>query len=131
VIFGVGTDIVEMSRVQETYDRFGERFIERLLMPEERALFESSKRPVRFLAMHFAGKEATVKAMGTGFRHGVWIRDVGIVNNDWGRPLVVFSERARVVCRDLGIGEAHVSLTDDAGLVVAFAVAMKAAARGS
>jgi holo-[acyl-carrier protein] synthase len=126
VIFGVGTDIVEISRMQETYDRFGKRFVERLLMPEERAMFESSKRPVRFLAMHFAGKEATVKAMGTGFRHGVWIRDVGIINNAWGRPLVIFSERAKGVCRDLGIGEAHVSLTDDAGLVAAFAVAMKA-----
>jgi holo-[acyl-carrier protein] synthase len=126
VIFGVGTDIVEISRIQKTYDRFGERFIERLLMPEERASFQGSKRPVRFLAMRFAGKEATVKAMGTGFRHGVWIRDVGIINNAWGRPLVIFSERAKRVCRDLGIGEAHVSLTDDAGLVVAFAVAMRA-----
>jgi len=125
VIFGVGADIVEISRVQRTYDRFGERFVERLLMPEERELFRISKRPVRFLAMRFAGKEATVKAMGTGFGHGVWIRDVGIINNDWGRPLVIFSERARTVCRDLGIGEAHVSLTDDAGLVVAFAVVMK------
>jgi holo-[acyl-carrier protein] synthase len=126
VIFGVGTDIVELARMQETYDRFGERFVERLLMPEERALYDQSKWPVRFLAMRFAGKEATVKAMGTGFRHGVWIRDVGIINNAWGRPLVIFSERGRGVCRELGIGEAHVSLTDDAGLVVAFAVAMKA-----
>jgi holo-[acyl-carrier protein] synthase len=126
VIFGVGTDIVELARMQETYDRFGERFVERLLMPEERVLYDQSKWPVRFLAMRFAGKEATVKAMGTGFRHGVWIRDVGIINNAWGRPLVVFSERGRGVCRELGIGEAHVSLTDDAGLVVAFAVAMKA-----
>ena len=126
MIFGVGTDLVEISRMQETYDRFGERFVERLLMPEEWALFQSSKRQVRFLAMRFAGKEATVKAMGTGFRHGVWIRDVGIINNAWGRPLVIFSERAKGICRDLGIGEAHVSLTDEAGLVVAFAVAMKA-----
>jgi holo-[acyl-carrier protein] synthase len=95
-------------------------------MPEEMALFRESKSPVRFLAMRFAGKEATVKAMGTGFRHGVWIRDTGIVNNPWGRPLVIFSERGQDVCRSLGIGETHVSLTDDAGLVVAFAVAMKA-----
>jgi holo-[acyl-carrier protein] synthase len=126
VIFGVGTDIVEISRMQQTWDRFGERFVERLLMPEERTLFDSSKWPVRFLAMRFAGKEAAVKAMGTGFRHGMWIRDVGIINNAWGRPLVIFSERGQGVCRELGIGEAHVSLTDDAGLVVAFAVAMKA-----
>lgn len=126
MIFGVGTDIVEIARMQQTWERFGERFVERLLMPEERELFERSKWPVRFLAMRFAGKEATVKAMGTGFAHGVWIRDVGIINNEWGRPLVIFSERGRSVCRDLGIGESHVSLTDDAGLVLAFAVAMRA-----
>lgn len=126
MIFGVGTDIVEIARMQQTWERFGDRFAERLLMPEERELFERSKWPVRFLAMRFAGKEATVKAMGTGFAHGVWIRDVGIINNEWGRPLVIFSERGRSVCRELGIGESHVSLTDDAGLVMAFAVAMRA-----
>ena len=126
MIFGVGTDIVEVRRIQETYERFGERFVERLLMPEERVLFAKSKWPVRFLAMRFAGKEATVKAMGTGFRNGMWIRDVGIVNNPLGRPLVIFSARGEGVCRDLGIGEGHVSLTDDAGLVVAFAVVMRA-----
>jgi holo-[acyl-carrier protein] synthase len=126
VIFGVGTDIVELARVQATYDRFGARFVERLLMPEELELFRRSKWPVRFLAMRFAGKEAAVKAMGTGFRHGMWIRDVGIVNNEWGRPLIIFSERGRRVCADLGIGEGHVSLTDDGGLVVAFAVVMRA-----
>jgi holo-[acyl-carrier protein] synthase len=126
MIFGVGTDIVELVRVQQTYERFGERFVERLLMPEERERFEASRQPVRFLAMRFAGKEAAVKAMGTGFRHGMWIRDVGILNNEWGRPYLIFSERGRAVCERLGIGEGHVSLTDDAGLVVAFAVVMRA-----
>ena len=91
-------------------------------MDEEIELFRRSKQPVRFLAMRFAGKEATVKAMGTGFAHGVWLRDVGILNNDWGRPIVTWSERGRRVCARLGVGGGHVSLTDDAGLVVAFAV---------
>ncbi|MBT8100268.1 MAG: holo-ACP synthase [Gammaproteobacteria bacterium] len=122
MIFGVGTDVVEMSRIQSTYDRFGEHFVKRILMPEELTLFRQSKTPVRFLAMRFAGKEATVKAMGTGFRHGIWVRDVGITNNDWGRPLIIFSERGQGVCERLGIGAGHVSLTDDAGLVIAFAV---------
>ncbi|NNF41266.1 MAG: holo-ACP synthase [Woeseiaceae bacterium] len=127
MIFGVGTDIVELSRVQATYDRFGDHFVRRILMPEELALFERSKQPVRFLAMRFAGKEATVKAMGTGFAHGVWLRDVGILNNDWGRPLICWSERGQRVCDRLGIGSGHVSLTDDGGLVVAFAVVETAA----
>jgi holo-[acyl-carrier protein] synthase len=122
MIFGVGTDIVELSRMQASYERFGERLVKRILMPEEVELFRMSKQPVRFLAMRFAGKEATVKAMGTGFAHGVWLRDVGITNNHWGRPLVIWSERGQRVCDRLGIGSGHVSLTDDAGLVVAFAV---------
>jgi len=126
MIYGIGTDLVELSRVQQTYDRFGEHFVDRLLMEEERALFAANKWPVRFLAMRFAAKEATVKAMGTGFAHGVWIRDVGIVNNDWGRPEIIWSERGRAKCDELGIGEGHVSLTDDAGLIQAFAIVMRA-----
>ena len=124
MIFGVGTDICELVRVQQTYDRFGEHFVRRLLMDEEQALFNRNKRPARFLAMRFAAKEATVKAMGTGFAHGMWIRDVGVVNNDWGRPEIIFSERGKAMCEKLGIGDAHVSLSDDAGLIVAFAVVM-------
>lgn len=122
MIFGIGTDIVELSRIGEIYERFGEHFARRILMDEEMELFRRSKNPVRFLAMRFAGKEAAVKAMGTGFAHGVWLRDVGILNNDWGRPVIVWSERGSRVCARLGIGSGHVSLTDDAGLVMAFAV---------
>lgn len=122
MIFGIGTDIVEMSRMQSTWERFGEHFARRILMDEEMELFKRTKQPARFLAMRFAGKEATVKAMGTGFAHGVWLRDVGITNNEWGRPLVIWSQRGQKMCDQLGIGKGHVSLTDDAGLVLAFAV---------
>ncbi len=131
MIFGVGTDVVELSRIEAILERFGEHFVRRLLMDEEIALYRRSKQPVRFLAMRFAGKEATVKAMGTGFSHGVWLRDVGILNNDWGRPIVTWSERGRRVCDRLGIGAGHVSLTDDAGLVIAFAVVETAATTGN
>ena len=114
-----------MERISSAYRRFGEHFVRRLLMPEERTLFSDFKRPERFLAMRFAAKEAAVKAMGTGFAHGVWIRDVGIINNEWGRPLIIWSPRGQRVCETLGIGEGHVSLTDDGGLVMAFAVVMR------
>ena len=122
MIYGTGTDIVELSRIQGIHDRYGDHFARRILMEEELELYSSTRNPVRFLAMRFAGKEATVKAMGTGFAHGVWLRDVGILNNDWGRPVIVWSDRGSRVCARLGIGSGHVSLTDDAGLVMAFAV---------
>jgi holo-[acyl-carrier protein] synthase len=66
-----------------------------------------------------------VKALGTGFAHGVWIRDVGIMPNAWGRPEVIWSARGREVRDRLGAGEGHVTLTDEAGLVVAVAVLMR------
>jgi holo-[acyl-carrier protein] synthase len=127
MIYGIGTDIVELSRVKGIYDRYGDHFARRILMDEELEIYGSTRDPVRFLAMRFAGKEATVKAMGTGFAHGVWLRDVGILSNDWGRPLIVWSDRGSRVCARLGIGSGHVSLTDDAGLVMAFAVVEHAA----
>ena len=125
MIFGIGTDLVQIARVERTLARFGDHFVERLLMPAERAAFERQDQPVRFLAMRFAAKEAVVKAMGTGFRHGMWIRDVGVVANAWGRPEVVYSERGTWLCRELGIGASHVSLTDEAGLVMAVAVLLR------
>ena len=126
MIFGIGVDVLESARVARTLERFGTRFIEHLLMPAERAQLERTQRRARFLAMRFAAKEAIVKAMGTGFAHGVWIRDVGVVQNAWGKPEVVYSERGEEMRRKLGIGEGFVTLTDEGPLVVAVAVLMRA-----
>jgi holo-[acyl-carrier protein] synthase len=126
VIFGIGTDVVQLDRIEATLARFGEHFVQRLLLPEEEAQFRRNGRKARFLAMRFAGKEAVVKAMGTGFRNGMWIRDVGIVQDARGKPEIVFSPRGRALCEQMGIGGGHVSLTDEAGLVLAFAVLMRA-----
>ena len=126
MIHGVGTDVVQVSRMQAVWQRHGEKFARRTLMPEELAFFAHTRNPVRFLAMHFAAKEAIVKALGTGFRYGVWVRDVGFVPDQRGKPCVIFSERGRAVCGRFGVGPAHVSLTDEVGLVVAMAVAEKA-----
>ena len=125
MIFGIGTDVVQLERVKNVYERHGERFVERLLLPQEEAAFRAYGRPVRFLAMRFAAKEAIVKAMGTGFAHGMWIRDSGIVSNAWGRPEIIWSDRGRAMCEKLGIGEGHITLTDEAGLIVAVAVLMR------
>lgn len=126
MIYGIGTDMVEITRIENAYARFGERFAKRLLLDEEMQLFLRYKRKTRFLAMRFAAKEACVKAMGTGFANGMWIRDVGVVSDPLGKPLVIFSDRGKKKCAQLGIGEGHVSLTDEAGLVVAMAIMMRA-----
>jgi len=125
MIFGIGTDVVQLERVRQVHEKFGERFVERLLLPAELAAFRRYTRPVRFLAMRFAAKEAIVKAMGTGFAHGMWIRDTGVAPNAWGKPEIIWSERGRRRCDELGIGEGHVTLTDEAGLVIAVAVLMR------
>ena len=129
MIYGIGVDVLQYARIERCYRRFGEHFVARLLLPAERAQFGRTQRPERFLAMRFAAKEAVVKAMGTGFAHGVWIRDIGVVQDRWGKPGVVYSARGERLRRKLGIGDGHVTLTDEAGLIVAVAVLMKAARR--
>ena len=134
MIFGIGVDVLEAQRMHDSYARFGAHLLDRLLLPQERRQFDLTRRPERFLAMRFAAKEAIVKAMGTGFAHGVWIRDVGVVQNAWGKPEVIYSPRGERLRRRLGVGEGHVTLTDEAGLIVAVAVLLRrgraAAGRG-
>jgi holo-[acyl-carrier protein] synthase len=125
MIYGIGIDVLKAERIERVHQKYGEHFVERLLMPAEREQLARTARPVRFLAMRFAAKEAIVKALGTGFAHGIWIRDVGIVQNRWGKPEVVYSARGAAVRDGLGVGEGHVTLTDEAGLVVAVAVLMR------
>lgn len=128
MIFGIGTDVLKLSRVEDTYNKFGEHFARRLLLDVELELFAKTRRPARFLAMRFAAKEAVVKAMGTGFANGMWIRDVGMVPNALGQPQIVYSERGLTMCRKLGVGEGHLTLSDEAGLIVAMAVLLRAPA---
>jgi len=129
MIFGIGVDVLQMQRMHASYVRFGAHLVQRLLLEQEQAQFARVSRPERFLALRFAAKEAIVKAMGTGFAHGIWIRDVGVVQNRWGKPEIIYSERGERVRRRLGIGEGHVTLTDEAGLIVAVAVLLRATGR--
>jgi len=126
MIHGIGVDVLRQDRIDKTYKRFGDHFVDRLLLPAERAQLARTQRPTRFLAMRFAAKEAIVKALGTGFAHGIWIRDTGVVQNEWGRPEVAWSERGDALRRKMGVGEGHVTLTDEAGLIVAVAVLLRA-----
>ena len=126
MIFGIGTDVLQISRIERLYARFGEHFARRLLLDEEKALFDRARNKVRFLGMRFAAKEAIAKALGTGFANGIWIRDVGTVPNALGQPQVVYSPRGRALCERLGVGAGFLTLTDEAGLIVAIAVLLRA-----
>ena len=127
MIYGLGTDLCEVARIRAAVERFGARFGERILMPEELVQLPRARDPVRFLAMRFAAKEAIVKAMGTGFRQGVWVRDVGMVQERSGKPVPIFSPRIRARLDALGVGEGHVSLSDEGGFVVAVALLLRRA----
>jgi holo-[acyl-carrier protein] synthase len=113
MIYGVGTDIVEIARVRSVLSRYGERFAHRILCPPELARFRAHRRPVAYLAKRFAAKEAFTKALGTGIHapanwHGVWV-----VNLRSGQPKLEFSPALAALLEQRGIGRCHLSLSDE------------------
>jgi holo-[acyl-carrier protein] synthase len=86
VIVGIGTDLVDIKRIEKTLERHGERFTERIFTPAERDLAESRRNRAATYAKRFAAKEACAKALGTGFQDGVFFRDMGVVNLPSGKP---------------------------------------------
>lgn len=125
MIFGIGTDIVAVSRIQAGLARYGEKYARRILAPAELELFQASALPAHFLAKRFAAKEAAVKAMGTGFRDGITLGQIAVNNDLHGRPELIFSGRAEQVCRELGVGAAHLSLADEKEYAIAFVTLLR------
>ena len=122
MIFGVGTDVVEIGRIEKALERWGERFAERILCASELKRFRNHKQPVSYLAKRFAAKEAFTKALGTGIKspanwHGVWV-----ANQPSGKPELQFSEPLKKHLSNCGITRAHVSLSDERGIAVATVV---------
>ncbi|TLS76377.1 holo-[acyl-carrier-protein] synthase [Mariprofundus erugo] len=125
-IAGIGVDRVVISRIAHTRDRFGERFYQRVYTATEVAQAQAKGNPARRLAMLFAAKEAVSKALGTGFHQGVAARFIEIVHQPSGKPEVILHAGAEAAATRAGIVSVHVSLTDDDGVAMAFAVAERA-----
>jgi len=119
MIYGVGTDLIEISRVERVLRRFGERFARRILCESELGRFRVHKQPVAYLAKRFAAKEAFTKALGTGIHapanwHGVWV-----VNLRSGKPVLEFSPALKALLEKKKILGSHLSLTDEREIAAA------------
>ena len=86
MIYGVGTDVVEVSRIAKALERFGDGFAKKILSPEEFLVFQKNNLKENFLAKRFAAKEAFAKALGTGFRNDLNFKDIEIMNDKFGKP---------------------------------------------
>ncbi len=119
---GVGTDLIEVERIRRTLELRGDAFAKRILSDNELAGFVASKQQADFLAKRFAIKEAVSKALGTGIAMGVSWKDIELGHLESGQPYVTLHGKAKERLAELGAEGVYVSLSDEAGLVSAFAV---------
>jgi holo-[acyl-carrier protein] synthase len=126
VILGVGSDLTDIRRIERSLERFGERFVLRCFTATERARSERRPNPAASYARRWAAKEACAKALGTGFRRGVFHIDMGVVNVSSGRPTMALTNGALARLAELtppGMrAQIDVSLTDEPPYAQAFVV---------
>jgi len=126
MIIGIGSDLIDIRRIQRTLDRFGNRFVDRCFTDTERARSERRADPASSYAKRFAAKEACSKALGTGFRAGVFMRDMGVVNLRGGKPTMALTGGAAARLEKLtppGMDvQIDVSLTDEPPLAQAIVI---------
>jgi len=111
MIVGSGIDISEISRIQNSLDRYGQRFLNRIYTPAEQAYCMRKKNSAESLAARFSAKEAGAKALGTGISYGVSWLEIEVVRMPSGRPTIQFHGRARQIADHLGVVNAALSLT--------------------
>jgi holo-[acyl-carrier protein] synthase len=126
MIIGLGSDLSDIRRVEKSLERFGERFTHRIFTDVERARSERKTDRAASYAKRFAAKEACAKALGTGIRHGVWWRDMGVVNMPSGRPTMALTGGARKRLDALTpkgyFAQIDLSITDEGPMSMAFVV---------
>lgn len=127
MIHGIGTDIVEVSRIEESLVRFGDAFAERILTEQEWLSFSQSNTKARFLAKRFAAKEAFAKALGTGLRAPASFQNIGVTHDDLGKPVLILAPILQKALDQKKITQMHLSISDEKALAVAFVVLEKSA----
>ena len=122
MIYGVGTDIVSIKRIQEILNKNRDGFINRVLTEHERALFANKSDCAAFCAKRFAAKEAFSKALGTGIGRVVSFQDLTVRKNENGKPYFMPSEKLRLYLQEKGIKQGHLSISDESLNALAFVV---------
>ena len=122
MIYGVGTDIVSIERIQEILNKNRDGFINRVLTEHERALFANKGDSAAFCAKRFAAKEAFSKALGTGIGRVVSFQDLTVRKNENGKPYFMPSEKLRLYLQEKGIKQGHLSISDESLNALAFVV---------
>lgn len=122
MIHGIGTDLLDAERIRSGLARFGEHYADRILAPAEHAGYDASRDPARFLAKCFAAKEAFAKATGTGLRAPVSLRNIAVLRDAHGKPLIECAPELASWLTERGVTGQHVSLSDEGDLVLAFVV---------
>lgn len=125
MIYGIGTDLVNIKRIEEALFRFGDRFLHRILSEEEVVEYAQSSQPARFVAKRFAAKEAFSKAFGTGIGESIGWHDVRVTHDKLGKPLIETSDALAEILRTNRITYTHLSITDEAEQALAFVVIEK------
>lgn len=122
MIYGIGIDLVEPERIAALLARYGDRFLQRVLTPLERAGYERAGQPALFVANRFAAKEAFSKAMGTGLRHPVTLQNISVVPDGAGKPGFSFAPELEQAVRERHIVGHHLSLTHERTMTCACVV---------
>lgn len=122
MIHGIGTDLLDAERIRQGLVRFGERYADRILAPAEHAGYYASPDPARFLAKCFAAKEAFAKATGTGLRAPVTLRNIAVLRDAHGKPLIECAPELGAWLVARSVTSHHVSLSDEGNLVLAMVV---------
>jgi len=122
LIAGIGIDLATVSRISKVHQRYGLRFARRLLHDAELSQYNNHQNKDRFLSKRFAVKEAAVKALGTGERAGVLLKDFYLEHDELGKPILRVSGKAQLRCETMGVSSFWVSLSDEGDTVAAFVV---------
>ncbi|MEI7533360.1 MAG: holo-ACP synthase [Verrucomicrobiae bacterium] len=122
MILGTGIDLIEVARIASSYDQFGERFVKRVLLPDEITYCLSHKNPAPFLAARFAAKEAISKAFGTGIGAQLGWQDMEIRRKESGEPFVVLHGKGAELFAARGARQLHISLTHTEDCAAATAI---------